>query len=135
MGAIVTWRLPEYQGRATLDSRWMDTREIVMPVRAAPCILMALLLALSFGNALAEVRTKTVRYQDGNVELRGHLAWDDAIKGKRPGVIVVHEWWGLNDYARRRAEMLARLGYAAFAVDMYGKDKVTEHGSQASEWM
>ncbi len=106
-----------------------------MPVRATPCICMAFLLALSFGNALAEVRTETVRYQDGDVELRGHLAWDDAINGKRPGVIVVHEWWGLNDYAKRRAEMLARLGYVAFAVDMYGKDKVTEHGSQASEWM
>ncbi len=106
-----------------------------MPVRATPCMCMAFLLALSFGNALAEVRTETVRYQDGDVELRGHLAWDDAINGKRPGVIVVHEWWGLNDYAKRRAEMLARLGYVAFAVDMYGKDKVTEHGSQANEWM
>ncbi len=87
------------------------------------------------GPALADVRTKTVRYADGDVALQGYLAWDDAIKGKRPGVIVVHEWWGLNDYARKRATMLARLGYVAFAADMYGKDKVTEHADQASAWM
>lgn len=85
--------------------------------------------------ALADVRTETVRYQDGDAMLQGYLVWDDAIEGKRPGVIVVHEWWGLNDYARKRAEMLARLGYVAFAVDMYGKDKVTEHADEARGWM
>jgi len=85
--------------------------------------------------AQAAVQTKTIEYQDGEVSLRGHLAWDDSIQGPRPGVIVVHEWWGLNDYARKRAEQLAEMGYAALAVDMYGQDKVTEHGSQAKEWM
>ena len=77
----------------------------------------------------AEVQTQAIQYKDGEVELTGHIAWDDAIQGKRPGVIVVHEWWGLNDYVRKRAEMLAEMGYVAFAVDMYGKGKVT----QASE--
>lgn len=90
---------------------------------------------LAVAAARAEIRSETVRYKDGDLELQGHLAWDDAAHGKRPGVIVVHEWWGLNDYARKRAEMLAELGYVAFAVDMYGKDKVTEHGNQAGEWM
>jgi dienelactone hydrolase len=84
--------------------------------------------------AAAEVRTKTIPYQDGDVALQGHLAWDDSVEGKRPGVLVVHEWWGLNDYARRRAEQLAEMGYAAFALDMYGKGKVTEHPKQAGEW-
>ena len=88
-----------------------------------------------FGPALAGITTETVRYQDGDATLQGYLVWDDAIQGKRPGVIVVHEWWGLNDYARKRAEMLAKLGYVAFAVDMYGKDKVTEHAEEASGWM
>ncbi len=97
-------------------------------------LIAAIILSVS-GPALAEVRTETVRYQDGDATLQGYLMWDDAIDGKRPGVIVVHEWWGLNDYARKRAEMLARLGYVAFAVDMYGKDKVTEHANEAKGWM
>jgi len=87
------------------------------------------------GVAWAEVQTKTIEYNDGDTPLRGYLAWDDAVQGPRPGVIVVHEWWGLNDYARTRAEQLAGMGYVAFAVDMYGDDKVTEHGNEAKEWM
>src|SRR5262245_36997401 len=79
----------------------------------------------------AEVKTKTVTYSYGGVNLIGHLAWDDAVQGKRPGVLVVHEWWGLNDYARRRAEQLAGLGYIAFAADMYGEGKTTEHPKEA----
>ena len=94
--------------------------------------VLALLLATP---ALAELRTETIEYRDGEVTLRGHLAWDDSLQGPRPGIIVVHEWWGLNDYARSRAEQLAGMGYVAFAVDMYGDDKVTSHGSQAKEWM
>jgi dienelactone hydrolase len=68
----------------------------------------------------AAINTETVEYKDGDTALKGFLAYDDALRGKRPGVILVHEWWGLNDYATRRAEMLAELGYVAFAVDMYG---------------
>jgi dienelactone hydrolase len=83
----------------------------------------------------AKVVTKTVPYRHNGVSLEGYLAYDDAIKGKRPGVLIVHEWWGLNDYARRRAEQLAAMGYLAFALDMYGKGKVTQHPNQASEWM
>lgn len=83
----------------------------------------------------AQVQSRTVEYRDGETILRGHLAWDDALTGERPGVIVVHEWWGLNDYARHRAEQLASRGYVAFAVDMYGADRVTQHGKQAGEWM
>src|SRR5205823_11079387 len=62
---------------------------------------------------------------------KGFLAFDDAIKTKRPGVLVVHEFWGLNDYAKKRAEQLAGLGYVAFAADMYGDGKVTEHPKEA----
>ncbi len=94
---------------------------------------LLILLALTVP-AKAELQTSTVRYNDGDLQLQGYFYWDDAFKGKRPGVMVVHEWWGLNDYVRKRAEMLAKLGYLAFAADMYGKDKVTEHASQAGEW-
>jgi len=80
----------------------------------------ALLLA-GASVATAEVRTKVVEYKHGDAVLEGYLAWDDAIRGKRPGVLVVHEWTGLGSYARMRAEKLAGLGYVAFAIDMYGK--------------
>ncbi|MGE0472660.1 MAG: dienelactone hydrolase family protein [Nitrospirales bacterium] len=82
----------------------------------------------------AKIQWQSIPYKHGEIELEGGLAWDDSITGKRPGILVVHEWWGLNDYARKRAEQLAALGYVAFAVDMYGKGKVTDHGDQASQW-
>jgi dienelactone hydrolase len=84
-------------------------------------VIMALLLAGGAGNAAAAVRAETVLYQDGDTVLEGHLAYDDASHEARPGILVVHEWKGLNDYAKRRAEQLAGLGYVALAVDMYGK--------------
>ncbi|MGD9852006.1 MAG: dienelactone hydrolase family protein [Nitrospirales bacterium] len=82
----------------------------------------------------AKIQLQSILYQHGEAKLEGVLAWDDSIKSKRPGILIVHEWWGLNDYVRTRAEQLAGLGYVAFAVDMYGKGKVTDHGDQASQW-
>jgi dienelactone hydrolase len=63
--------------------------------------------------------------------LKGYLAYDSASDAKRPGVLVVHEWWGHNDYARERARMLAGLGYLALAVDMYGDGKTADHPKDA----
>jgi dienelactone hydrolase len=85
--------------------------------------------------ATAAVKTEVIEYGDGETPLRGYLLYDDSLESKRPGVIVIHEWWGLNDYARQRAEMLAELGYVAFALDMYGDDKVTKHANEAKAWM
>ena len=85
--------------------------------------------------AQAEIQTRALSYQDGDTRLTGHLYWDDAVAGKQPGVMVVHEWWGLNDYAKKRAKMLAELGYVAFAADMYGDNRVTEHAADAKGWM
>src|ERR1700733_3502866 len=85
---------------------------------------LLLALALSFvigGRADAKVRNKLVEYKDGDTVLEGYLAFDDAAKGKRPGILVVHAWMGLDDNARKRADMLAGLGYVAFAADIYGK--------------
>ncbi len=98
-------------------------------------ILFALLLIFSAGATLAKVQTKAVEYLSEDVPLTGHLCWDDSIEGKRPGVLLIHEWWGLNDYAKQRARMLAELGYVAFAADMYGNGQVTDQPSQAREWM
>src|ERR1700751_4965137 len=85
------------------------------------------------GSASAGLQTKKIAYKHGDLECQGYLAWDDAVQGPRPGVLVVHEWWGLNNYARGRAEQLAKLGYVAFAADMYGEGKVTEHPKEAGE--
>jgi dienelactone hydrolase len=83
----------------------------------------------------AALQEKTVEYKSGDTTMKGYLVWDDKVKGKRPGVLVVHEFWGLNDYARHRARMLAELGYTALALDMYGDGKVGQHPREASEFM
>jgi len=104
-----------------------------MRIIAASLLLLA--AAVAPVAALAEVQSKAIEYSDGHAKLTGYLYWDDSIEGKRPGVLVVHEWWGLNEYAKQRAEMLAELGYVAFAADMYGDNKVTDKPAQAQEWM
>ena len=81
------------------------------------------------------IQTKEITYSSGGTTLKGYLAWDGAVKGKRPGVLVVHEWWGHNEHARERARMLAELGYTALAVDMYGDGKTADHPKKAGELM
>lgn len=97
--------------------------------------LFGLLMAASVA-AHAEIQTQEIPYKaaDGT-EMIGYYAYDDAIAGPRPGVVVVHEWWGLNDYAKRRARDLAELGYSALAIDMYGEGKHTEHPKDAMSFM
>lgn len=82
----------------------------------------------------AEVKTEEVQYSSGGVTFQGYLAYDDANTGKRPGILVVHEWWGHNEYARMRARMLAELGYTALAVDMYGEGKQASHPGDAGKF-
>jgi dienelactone hydrolase len=89
-------------------------------------------LAVSCPVINASVKLVPVTYEHDGVKLKGHLAYDDAIKEKRPGVLVVHEWWGLDDYAKKRATMLAELGYVALAADMYGNGKLAEHPREAA---
>lgn len=81
-------------------------------------IIALLVLA---GSVEAKLVTKTVEYRQGDAVLAGYLAYDDATRGKRPGVLVVHEWNGLGPYVQKRVEQLARLGYVAFGADIYGK--------------
>ncbi len=68
-------------------------------------------------------------------ELLGHLAWDTEIEGERPGVLVFPEWWGLNDYIKKRTEQVASLGYFAMGVDMYGNGKTADHPEEAGSLM
>jgi dienelactone hydrolase len=84
-------------------------------------ILAMLFVLASFGSAFAELKTQVVEYKDGGTVLEGYLAYDDSVQDKRPGILVVHEWNGLGHYAKGRAEQLAKLGYLAFAADIYGK--------------
>lgn len=71
--------------------------------------------------ASAGIHTETVEYKDGDTVLEGYLAYDDAVKGTIPGVLIVHEWTGIGPYVKRRAEEIAGLGYVGFAIDIYGK--------------
>ncbi|MFI5346557.1 MAG: dienelactone hydrolase family protein [Elusimicrobiota bacterium] len=93
-------------------------------------LFAAVLLAAPAG---AKLRTKTVEYKDGDVVLQGYAVWDDGFKDQRPGVLVVHEWMGHGPYARRRAEMLAKQGYTAFALDMYGKGVFAKDHEEAAK--
>lgn len=98
---------------------------------ATAAILAALFLASA---ASAAIHTETVQYKQGDTTLKGYLAYDDSAQGRRPGVLVVPEWWGLTDYAKHRAQMLAQLGYVAFAADMYGDGKTTNDVKEAGQW-
>jgi dienelactone hydrolase len=83
---------------------------------------------------VSPIVTKEVTYSSDGTTLKGFLAYDSTKTGKLPGVIVVHEWWGLNQYARDRAEMLAKLGYVAFAIDMYGNGSIADHPKDAGKF-
>jgi dienelactone hydrolase len=84
---------------------------------------------------MSDIQTREVSYLAGKFRMKGFLAWDGDIKGERPGVLVVHEFWGLNDYARTRTEMLAELGYTALAVDLYGDGKIAADRDEAFQLM
>ena len=85
--------------------------------------------------AVAKVVWKEVEYSVADdVTMKGFLAYDDTNQEKKPGILVVHEWWGHNDYARSRAMQLAELGYVALAVDMYGDGKKAAHPDDAKKF-
>lgn len=104
-----------------------------MKLRATAGLAAPLILAGSL--AFADIQTQTIEYQVGNQPFTGYLAWDDQWQEPRPGVLVVHEWWGHNEFARQQAKKLAAAGYAAFALDMYGTGKLAEHPDTARQFM
>ncbi len=81
------------------------------------------------------ILTNRIEYAVGDAVYQGYLAYDDEIADARPGIIIVHEWWGLNDYIVRRAHMLAELGYVALAIDMYGGGAIAQDTDQAGALM
>ena len=70
------------------------------------------------------LKEETISYKVDSLNMKSYVVYDENIKGKRPAVLVIHEWWGLNDYTKRRARMLAEMGYIAMAVDMYGNGRI-----------
>lgn len=82
-----------------------------------------------------DIQSEEVTYKAGDTTLVGYLAWDASKKGPRPGVLVVHQWWGHGDYVRKRARMLAELGYTALALDMYGEGRYATHPDDAMKFM
>ncbi|HEV2320327.1 MAG TPA: dienelactone hydrolase family protein [Verrucomicrobiae bacterium] len=82
-------------------------------------LIAVLFLAMKMQGA---IHTETVDYQQGGTTLEGFVAYDDSVSGKRPGVLIVHQWQGITDYEKMRAKMLAQMGYVAFCADIYGKD-------------
>jgi len=79
------------------------------------------------------IQSRLIEYQHGDATLQGYLAYDAANNEKRPGILIIHEWWGHNEYAQMRARQLAELGYIAFALDMYGKGVLATEAQKASE--
>lgn len=97
-------------------------------------LVLFMLLAAVF-SLYGGIQDEKVEYSADGVTLEGYLVYDDSDEmGKRPGILLVHEWWGLNDYARSRARELAELGYTALAVDMYGEGKTAEHPDDAGKF-
>jgi dienelactone hydrolase len=98
-------------------------------------ISLSLLILASVISVHAKLVTKTVSYEQNGTKLEGYLAYDDSMtdKGKVPGVLVYPEWWGLNDYVKGRADQLAKLGYVAFAADIYGGGQSTTEPAKAKE--
>ncbi|MET0384907.1 MAG: dienelactone hydrolase family protein [Polyangiales bacterium] len=97
---------------------------------------LAVLVSLTSAQAArAEIKTEEIEYKQGDTPLQGFVAWDTAQTGKRPAVLIVHEWWGHNQHVRNQALRLAKAGYVAFALDMYGKGKVTTHPADAKTFM
>jgi dienelactone hydrolase len=91
------------------------------PFQKAKTILAAAVATFAVVAARAEIKTEPVEYKHGDVTLEGFHAYDDSVSGKRPSVLIVHQWKGLGDYEKKRAEMLAKLGYNVLAADIYGK--------------
>src|SRR3984957_15048604 len=94
------------------------------------CSILVLLCAMKMQGA---IHTETVDYKQGHPTLEGFIAYDDSISGKRPGVLIVHQWQGLTDYEKMRAKMLAQMGYVAFCADIYGKGNLPKNLQEAGQ--
>lgn len=126
----VTWSLDQNHGN-NIISRYFD---LFLDDMLGPLYEKGLQNLKTLAESLPFVITREVSYEVDGVPMTGYLAYPSDRK-QAPGVLVVHEWWGHNDYARQRADMLAELGYVAFALDMYGDGKVADHPKDAQAFM
>jgi dienelactone hydrolase len=95
-------------------------------------ILAAALCTLAMaGNAYAAIKEEPVTYRDGETTMKGVVVYDDAVQGKRPGIVMVHEWWGITKHMHNEAQKFAQQGYTAFIADMYGDGKVADNPNDA----
>jgi dienelactone hydrolase len=101
-------------------------------MRRSALMTIGLLFAIA---ANSGVKEREIDYESGGVVLKGSIAYDDALSGRRPAVLVVHEWWGLNDFARNSARRLADAGYVALALDMYGDGRQAHHPKDAAKFL
>lgn len=100
-----------------------------MPIRR---LVAGTLLGVAFGMpASAAIREEPVSYKDGNTAMKGFVVYDDSKKGKRPGIIVVHEWWGITKHEHNEARHFAEQGYTAFIADMFGDAKTADNPKEA----
>ena len=96
-------------------------------------VVLSVVSLLFATSAFAEIITKEVLYSQDSVTFKGYMAYDNKIKGKKPGILVAHEWWGLNDFSKTKAKELASLGYCAFAADLYGNGKTASDAKTAAQ--
>lgn len=95
--------------------------------------LLLFIFAAFVTKGISQIHTETVEYKSGNTTCKGFLAYDQTLTGKHPGILIVHDWSGLGDYPKMRAEQLAKLGYVAFAVDIYGNGIVTKNMDESAK--
>jgi dienelactone hydrolase len=109
----------------------MKTKSFVISI----IFLTMVTISSSFGGTIpsSKIKEEKVAYSIGDKSFKGVVMYDENQKGKRPAVLVVHEWWGLTDYPVMRARKLAELGYIAMAVDMYGEGKIAANPAEAQE--
>jgi dienelactone hydrolase len=104
-------------------------------MRACRLLLTPFLILALPVLASAAIQTREVELKHGSTVLKGFIAWDDALTDRRPGVLIVHEWWGHNDHVRAQARRLAEAGYVGFALDLYGNGKLAAHPDDAQTFM
>src|SRR5919112_5072829 len=95
-------------------------------------MMVAALCALAMtAGANAAIKEEPVTYQDGGTTMKGFVVYDDAVTGKRPGIVMVHEWWGITKHMHNEAQKFAQQGYTAFIADMYGDAKTADNPKDA----
>ncbi|MGF9760358.1 dienelactone hydrolase family protein [Microvirga sp. 0TCS3.31] len=115
---------PEYVGAVSVPG---NLRENPMRIMMAA----ALYALMTTANAHAAIKEEPVTYQDGNITMKGFIVYDDAVQGKRPGIVMIHEWWGITKHMHNEAQKFAQQGYTAFIADMNGDAKTADNPKDA----